>query len=324
MARGRDLSRYAGGDAVSAEATAPVAVEPPSLAGRVASWLRNPWGEPRFLRWFTWAYLLWTLAPVLIAVQFGFNDGRSRSAWQGFSMRWYWGDPDLSVWHDPSLRAAMFQTLKLAATTMLIAVPIGVALAIGLARWRGRGSKPANALMLFPLVTPEIVMGVSFFLVFVYLFPFVQLGTQAQILGHVTFTISYVVIIIRGRLFAIGPEYEEAARDLGASQWQAIRMVLLPMLGPAIFASLAIAAAISMDDFVISQFLTSDAATATIPVRLYSGLRLAPSPALNALATLLLLGVTVAIALSGLILRRSRLKRGQEGSATEDLARLEL
>jgi spermidine/putrescine transport system permease protein len=291
---------------------------------RVMTWLRNPWGRPRVLRWFTWGYLVWTLVPVVIAIQFGFNAGRSRTAWQGFSVRWYFDDPDLSVWHDASLRVALFQTLKLAVATMVIAVPIGVALALGLARWRGRGSKPANMLMLFPLVTPEIVMGVSLFLVFAYLFDFVDLGTGAQILGHVTFTISYVVIIIRGRLFAIGREYEDAAMDLGASRWQALRLVLLPMLSPAIFASLAIAAAISMDDFVISQFLQGDARSATIPVRLYSGLRLAPSPSLNALATILLVGLLVMVAVAGLILRWGRRRYSRGGSAAEELARLEL
>lgn len=294
------------------------------VATRIVTWLRNPWGQPRVLRWFTWVYLVWTLVPVIVAIQFGFNAGRSRTAWQGFSLRWYFDDPDLSVWHDPSLRDALLQTLKLAVATMVIAVPIGVALALGLARWRGRGAKPANLLMLFPLVTPELVMGVSLFLVFAYLFDFVDLGTGAQILGHVTFTISYVVIIIRGRLFAIGREYEEAAMDLGASRWQALRMVLLPMLSPAIFASLAIAAAVSMDDFVISQFLQGDGRTATIPVRLYSGLRLAPSPALNALATLLLLALLLLAAMAGLVLRSGRRRQSREGSAAEELARLEL
>jgi spermidine/putrescine transport system permease protein len=295
-----------------------------AVGQRVVTWLRNPWGRPRVLRWFTWVYLIWTLVPVAIAIQFGFNAGRSRTAWQGFSLRWYFDDPDLSVWNDPSLRDALFQTLELAAATMVIAVPLGVALALGLARWRGRGSKPANLLMLFPLVTPEIVMGVSLFLVFAYLFNFVDLGTGAQILGHVTFTISYVVIIIRGRLFAIGREYEEAAMDLGASRLQALRMVLLPMLAPAIFASLAIAAAISMDDFVISQFLQGGGRTATIPVRLYSGLRLAPTPALNALATLLLMGLLLLAAVAGVFLRWGRRRQTRGGSAAEELARLEI
>lgn len=308
---------------MSAETVGRQSVAPWSVR-QVGNWLANPWGRPRGLRVFTWAYIIWYLVPVLIAIQFGFNAGRSRSAWQGFSLRWYIGDPDLSVWHDPSLRSAMFQSLKLGGATMLIAVPIGVALALGLARWRGRGSRPANFLMLFPLVTPEIAMGVSLFLVFAYLFPFVRFGTEAQVLGHVTFTISYVVIVIRGRLFAIGREYEEAAMDLGASPWQAMRMVLLPLLYPAIFGSLAIAFAISIDDFVISQFLVGDQSSITIPVRLYSGLRLAPSPALNALATLLLLGSTVAVVVAGLFLRRVRRRGAGAESATEALARLDI
>jgi len=295
-----------------------------TFLGRLLAWWSNPWGQPRFLVLFAWAYVLWSLIPVAVAVMFGFNDGRSRSAWQGFSLRWYYQDPDFSVLHDPSLRDALVQSLKLAGLTMLIATPLGVALAIGLARWRGRGARPANFLMLFPLVTPEIVMGVALFLVFVHLFGFVQLGTQAQLLGHVTFTISYVVIVVRGRLFAVGREYEEAAIDLGASQWQAIRMVLLPMLAPAIWASLMIAFAISIDDFVITAFLTGDQSSATIPVKLYSAARAAPSPALNALASILLFASMLAIGIALSVMRRSRKKEGAQGSAVEDFARLEL
>ena len=295
-----------------------------TFLGCLLAWWSNPWGQPRFLVLFAWAYVLWSLIPVAVAVMFGFNDGRSRSAWQGFSLRWYYQDPDFSVLHDPSLRDALVQSLKLAGLTMLIATPLGVALAIGLARWRGRGARPANFLMLFPLVTPEIVMGVALFLVFVHLFGFVQLGTQAQLLGHVTFTISYVVIVVRGRLFAVGREYEEAAIDLGASQWQAIRMVLLPMLAPAIWASLMIAFAISIDDFVITAFLTGDQSSATIPVKLYSAARAAPSPALNALASILLFASMLAIGIALSVMRRSRKKEGAQGSAVEDFARLEL
>jgi spermidine/putrescine transport system permease protein len=291
---------------------------------RFKSWWSNPWGKPRFLVLFTWAYILWSLVPVAIAVQFGFNEGRSRSAWQGFSLRWYFHDPNLSVLHDPSLRAALVQSLQLAALTMLIATPLGVALAIGLARWTGWGARPANFLMLFPLVTPEIVMGVALFLVFVHLFGFVRLGTMAQVLGHVTFTVSYVVIVVRGRLFSVGREYEEAAMDLGASRWQALRSVLLPMLAPAIWASLMVAFAISIDDFVISAFLMGDASSTTIPVKLYSAARLAPSPALNALASILLFASMLAISIAILVMRRSRKKEGAEGSAVEDFARLDL
>lgn len=284
-------------------------------------WLRNPWSKPRVLVLVTWLYILWSLVPVIIAVQFSFNAGRSRSAWQGFSFRWYTGDPDLSVLHNEALREAMGQSLKLAALTMLIATPIGVALALGLARWRGPGAKASNFLMLFPLVTPEIVMGVALFLVFVYLFKVIDLGTEAQLIGHVTFSISYVVIVVRARLFTIGREFEEAAMDLGASPLQALRLVLLPMLAPAIFASLMIVFAISIDDFVISAFLQGGAESATVPILLYSAARNAPTPNLNAIATLMLVFSMLAIGIAIAFQRRGGRSRGE---AVEHFARLDI
>jgi len=291
---------------------------------RVRDWLANPWANPRWLAAFTAAYLVWALAPVLIAIQFSFNAGRSRSAWQGFSLRWYITDPALSVLNDDSLRLALLQSLKIAVLTMVIATPLGVGLALGLARWKGAGARPANTLMLLPLVTPEIVMGVALFLVFTNLFGFISLGTPAQLLGHVTFTLSYVVVVLRGRLFAVTAQYEEAAMDLGASRWQAMRLVLLPLLMPAIFAALALVFAISIDDFVISAFLVAEQSTVTLPVRLYSSTRLGPTPALNALATILLLITLSAIVMAGLALRRSRRRTGGAGSAVEDLAQLDM
>ncbi|MDQ5815478.1 MAG: ABC transporter permease [Actinomycetota bacterium] len=297
----------------------------PSLAARLRDRLSNPWGKPRFLSAFTWLYIAWSLVPVLIAVQFSFNAGRSRSTWQGFSLRWYTSDPDLSVLNDPALRSAMTQSLKLAVLTMLIATPIGVGLALGLARWRGRGSGASNLLMLFPLVTPEIVMGTALFLVFVFLLTFIQLGTEAQLIGHITFSISYVVIVVRGRLFAIGKEYEEAAMDLGASPTQAIRLVLLPLLAPAIFAALMIVFAISIDDFVISAFLSGGQGSETVPVRIYSNARAAPNPALNALASVMLVFSLLAIAAAILVHKRFS-SSGQKdgGEAVRDFARLEI
>lgn len=289
--------------------------------------MRNQWGKPRGLVLLTALYVLWSLIPVAIAVRFSFNDGRSRSTWQGFSTRWYVGDPAeaSSVLYDPSLRFALNQSLKLAMLTMLVATPIGVALAIGLARWRGRGSKSSNFLMLFPLVTPEIVMGVALFLVFDNLYDFVTFGTMAQFLGHVTFSISFVVIIVRGRLFAIGRDYEEAAMDLGASPSEAMRRVLLPLLTPALIASLAIVFALSIDDFVISQFLVGGADSVTIPVRLYSGARLAPPPSLNALATVLMVITIGAIVVAGLGVKYlGRRFGGGEDSALETVGRLEI
>ena len=290
---------------------------------RVRTWLRNPWGKPRFLILFTALYLVWSIVPILIAVRFSFNEGRSRSTAQGWSLRWYTGDPDASVLHDPTLHSALAQSLRLAAVAVLVTVPLGVALAVGLTRWRGRGAGTARGISLATLVTPEIVMGTALLLVFIELLTFIPLGTIAQAIGHITFSIIFVVIIVRGRLLAIGPEYEEAARDLGASRLQAIRLALLPMLIPAIVASGIIVFAISMDDFVISAFLSSGTDTDTVPVRIYSQGRTAPTPALNALATVTLV-LTIVIALVGFLLWRGvRAARGQTGSTVGEFAALD-
>jgi spermidine/putrescine transport system permease protein len=291
---------------------------------RVRGWLSNPWGRPRFLVLVTWAYMVWALVPVLIAIQFSFNDSRSRTVWHGFSTKWYWGDPVNSVWNDPALRAALSQSLKLAAADVVIATPIGVALALGLARWRGRGSGPSNFLMLFPLVTPEIVMGVSLLLLFTQLFTFVHTGTTAQVLGHVTFSISYVVVIVRGRLFSIGREYEEAAADLGATPSVALYRVLLPLLTPAIVASAAIVFAISIDDFVISQWLSNGADTTTVPMTIYNATRAAPLPSTNAIASIMVL-ITLASVVAGFLVWRvfTRGERGAGKSAIRDFATLD-
>ena len=262
----------------------------------------------------TWLYVLWSLVPVLIAVRISFNSGKSRSAFQSMSMRWFTGDPS-SVWRSDELQTALVNTLKLAGLTMLIATPIGVAMAIGLQRWRGRLSRGANNLMLLPLVTPEIVLGVSLFLVFTQVYTSVPRGFTTQLLGHVTFTMSYVVIIVRGRLLSIGGQFEEAARDLGASRIQALRMVLLPQLWPAIFASLIVVFATSVDDFVISSFLSTGAGTETVPIKIYSSARAAATPNVNALATVTLLITLVAVVVAWTIMRLFR-KSGVDGDAS--------
>src|SRR5581483_5856143 len=276
--------------------------------------LRNPWGQPRFLVATTWLYMVWALIPVAVAILFSFNAGRSRSVWQGFSIRWWWGDPSLSIFHDPDYTHALVHSLELAALDMLIATPLGVLLALGLARWRGRGSGVANGLMLVPLVTPEIVMAVSLLVVFTQLaiFPFaaVHLGTTAQVIGQVTFSLSYVVVIVRGRLASIGSQYEEAARDLGATPVGALRLVLLPLLAPAIRASMLIVFALSIDDFVVTQYMSSNASTTTIPMFLYANARGGTAtPALNALASILvvttLFGVGIAYAVYSVLGRRA-------------------
>jgi spermidine/putrescine transport system permease protein len=267
------------------------------------SWLRNPWGRPRWLLVITVLYILWSIVPVAIAILFAFNSGRSRTTWQGFSFRWFTGATG-SVFHDPALQGALKHTLVLAVICVAVATPLGVALALGLQRWRGPGGGTVNTVMLLPLVTPEIVMGVALLLLFLRVFPGIGLGTPAQAIGQVTFTLSYVVVIVRGRLTSIGPEYEEAAADLGAPPHDQLFRVVLPLLVPAIIASGAVAFALSIDDFVVTQYLSGNASTTTVSMLLYASARGAPTPALNALATVALLITLATLALAFLVYRR--------------------
>jgi spermidine/putrescine transport system permease protein len=280
------------------------------------SWLRNPWAKPRALVVVTGLYILWSILPVAIAVLFAFNNGRSRTAWQGFSTRWFTGSTG-SVFNDPALQGALKHTLILAVICVGLATPLGVALALGLQRWRGPGGGTINTVMLLPLVTPEIVMGVALLLLFLRVFPGIGLGTPAQAIGQVTFTLSYVVVIVRGRLTSIGREYEEAAADLGAPPHDQLVRVVLPLLAPAIIASAAVAFALSIDDFVVTQYLSSDASTTTVSMLLYASARGAPTPALNAIATVALVITLATLALAFVVYRR--FAGGREAAAVAAL-----
>ena len=289
--------------------TSPV---PPAASG--FHWWRNPWRNPWFLKGFTWLYLAWSILPVAIAVWFSFNVGSSRSSWQGFSLRWYYKDPVLSVWHDPDLHTALFQTLRLAVLTTVIAVPIGVAFAIGIDRWHSRTASAFNFQMLLSFVMPELIIGVTLLFVFTQLLTFAHLGTKAQLLGLITFQVSYPVIIVRARLLSIGKEMEEAAMDLGASPTQAIRHVLMPLLYPAVFASIVLVFADVIDDFVIVRYLSLGASTEPMSVKIFNSARASPTPALNALATIMLATSLLAVTIGWLAYRR--FTRGERGGKT--------
>lgn len=274
------------------------------MRGPVA-WWRDPWRPPRILLGATAVYLVWSLVPVLIAVLFSFNDGRSRTQWQGFSFRWYWGDPAKSVWHDAALHTALLQTLKLGVITTLITVPLGVMFAIGIDRWRGRLPAGANMLMLISFVVPEVLLAVALLFVVTSLALPITLGTSAQVVGLVTFQIAYPAVLVRARLATIGKQYEEAAMDLGATPLGALNRVTLPMLIPAIFASTVLVFADVIDDFVLVRYLSGDASTEPVSVKIYNTARAAPTPALNALATLLLVAAVTAIVVGFLVYRRT-------------------
>ncbi len=301
---------------------ATITATPRAQGGTLArfwGWARNPWGKPRFLVVITWTYMVWALAPVLLAMAFSFNNGRSRSVWQGFSLQW-WTSNAGSIKNDPQYLSALEQSLRLAAGDMLVSTPLGIALAIGLTRWRGYGQKPANFLMLFPLVTPELVMATSLFMVFTQItvepFAAIHFGTTAQLVGQVTFSVSYVVVIVRSRLLSIGKEYEEAARDLGATPFGALRLALFPLLYPAMFAGAMIVFATSIDDFVVTQYMSGGSSSTTIPMLIYGNARGGTTtPALNAIATVMVVLTLVSVALAFIGYRF--LGRGQSGGGTQ-------
>jgi spermidine/putrescine transport system permease protein len=265
------------------------------VAGTKASkarFLRNPWRHPWFLEGFTWLYLIWSLAPIAIAVLFSFNNGKSQASYQGVSMRWYWADHVNSIWYNPQLHSAMFVTLKLSALTTVIAVPIGVAFALGINRWRGFIPSSFNFIMILSFVVPELIFGVAMFFIFTQMpgLKEVGLGTIAEILGLVTWNVSWPAIIVQGRLVTIGKQYEEASADLGCTQFQTMRRVMLPLLTPAIFASAILVFSGVIDDFVIVDLLSSNATNTPMSVIIYSTQHGGNGgPALNALATVMLL-----------------------------------
>jgi spermidine/putrescine transport system permease protein len=300
--------------------TAPAkdATQAPARQPRVWRPRANPWRRPWFLEGFTWLYLIWSLVPIGIAVLFSFNNGKSQSVWQGFSWRWYFSDPLNSVLHNPELHAAVVQTLRLSVYTTLIAVPLGVAFALGINRWRGYTSASFNFIMLLSFVIPELIFGVAMFFVFTVLFTTVHLGTLAETLSLVTWNVSWPAIIVQARLASIGKQYEEAAADLGANQFQTMRRVMLPLLAPAIFASAVLVFSGVIDDFVLVDLLNSNASNTPMSVYIYSTQRGGNGgPALNALGTIMLV-MTFVIATIGYISYRW-LTRGERGSGVQAL-----
>ncbi len=253
---------------------------------------RNPWRHPWLLEGWTWLYLVWSLAPIAIAVLFSFNHGKSQATYQGLTWRWYWGDKVNSIWHNPALHAAIFETLKLSAYTTLIAVPIGVAFALGINRWRGFLPSSFNFIMILSFVVPELIFGVAMFFVFTKMpgLDTVGLGNWAEVLGLVTWNVSWPAILVQARLVTIGKQYEEASADLGCTQFQTMRRVMLPLLTPAIFASAILVFSGVIDDFVIVDLLSSNASNTPMSVIIYSTQHGGNGgPALNALATVMLL-----------------------------------
>ena len=251
--------------------------------------------KPRFLRVFTAGVYFFLFAPIVVVILFSFNSIKSLVSFDGFSLTWYEAFLD-----NPELRESLFASLEIALLTMLAATVIGTALAIGLVRSRTRWAPGANVLMLVPLVTPEIVAGISALLIFSQLG--IQLSFWTIVLAHITFSISYVTIVVRARMAAISDEVEEAAMDLGATRWQSVRLVLVPALWPAVLAAGLLVFAFSFDDFVLSFFTTGEDLQ-PLPVRIWSAIRFGLDPTINAIGTLMMVVSLTAIGLAVILPR---------------------
>ncbi|HET6174961.1 MAG TPA: ABC transporter permease [Gaiellales bacterium] len=252
---------------------------------------RKGFDRPRFLWVMYVAMCLYLFVPILVVIVYSFNSSNSLQVFGGLSTRWY-----RAFWNDPQIKDSLVASFEVAAVTMVVATILGTLLAFGLARARGRIGGSANILMLLPLITPEIVTAVGLLLLFG------RVGTPLSLktimLGHITFSISYVTVIVRARLSLLNREVEEAAMDLGATELGALRLVTLPALYPAIAASALLVFVLSFDDFVTSVFV-SGAGTSPLPVRIYSLLRVGVSPEINAVGTTMI-GITLLLALATL------------------------
>jgi spermidine/putrescine transport system permease protein len=251
--------------------------------------------RPRFLRVFTGLFFGFLFAPIALVVLFSFNSARSLQNFEGFSLRWY-----ERFLESESLRSSLVASIEIALLTMVVSTAIGTLLAYGLVRARTRWSEGLNVLMLIPLVTPEIVAGASALLLFTQVG--LQLSLTTIILGHITFSISYVTVVVRARLATIEREVEDAAMDLGATRMQTFRLVTLPALWPAIIAAGLLVFALSFDDFVMSFFTTGESPQ-PLPVRIWSAIRFGVTPTINAIGTFMLLISTLTIGLALLLPR---------------------
>ncbi len=242
----------------------------------------------RWLTAFAVAIYAFLFAPIVVLIAFSFNDSRRTFVWRGFTLDWY---PKLFANGD--LLDALRITLEVAAVAVLASTILGALLGLGLARLRFRGSGATETLLLLPMVTPEIIMGISLLIFFFQLFGAV--GSVGQIsIAHITFCISYVAVTVRARASGMDPQLEEAARDLGASAFEAFRHVTLPLIAPAVVAGAMIAFALSFDDLVVTSFNAGVGST-TLPIFIYSAIKFGVTPQLNAISTIIVAVVSIAL-----------------------------
>lgn len=261
---------------------------------------------------FSLQFFAFIYAPLFVIIGYSFNSNPvNMMIWEGFTLDWYTGLFGLSdratgvgnraayIESTDQMLAALRTSLTVALFTTAISTVIGTATAIALARYRFRGRGFYNGFLLLPMMMPDIVLGIGLLIFFVTLG--MKLSLLTIIIGHCTFLTSYVFIIVQARITGLDPALEEASADLGASEWTTLRKVLLPQLAPGIMGGALLAFVISMDDLVITYFISGVGDT-TLPVFIFGMIRRGVKPEINAIATLIILA-SVIIAALGLWLR---------------------
>ncbi len=245
----------------------------------------------------TAAVLLFFYAPIVVLVINSFNASRFGGSWEGFTLKWY-----EKLWNNDDIWSALWTSLGLATLASLTAMVLGTLAAFALHRFQSRLQKIHLGTLTVPLVMPDILMGISLLLFFVALG--VPTGFTTIWIAHVTFCLSYVTMVVLGRLQDFDFTLVDAARDLGAGRWQTLRRVVLPLLAPGIIAGGLLAFTLSIDDFVITFFVQGPGTT-TLTLRVYSMMKVSQNmPVINALATILLALTFAVVTLSFKLTRK--------------------
>ena len=240
---------------------------------------RNPFVTAAAVGVYAFLYI-----PLIVVAIFSFNDSRLNAEWVGFTLKWY----RQLLENDAMLQAAA-NSLIIATCAAIVAGVLGTLAGVALHRFR---QKWLTALVLGPVAMPDILIGVSLLLTFMLMN--ISLGMMSIILAHVTFCIGFVAMAVLSRMAGMDDSLLEAARDLGASPWQSFRLITLPLLMPGIVAGMMMAFTLSIDDFVVT-FFTAGVGSSTLPLEIYSMVKIAVTPEVNAISTLLMLLTLVLI-----------------------------
>jgi spermidine/putrescine transport system permease protein len=257
------------------------------------------------------ATFLMLYAPIILLVVYSFNDSRRNIVWRGFTFKYY-----EKAWNNESLIEAFVNSLSIAVVNTVVATILGVLVAIALWRFRFPGKAAYEGFMVLPIVIPEICMGVAMMAFFARVgwptdLPW-PLTLSNIMIAHIAFSFPFVAVTVRGRLVGFNRELEDASKDLGASEWQTMRYIVLPYLRPGIIAGALIAFTLSLDDFVIT-FFTAGPNSITLPVKIFSMVRFSVTPEVNAASTVLIVITVIAAVLAMRFQSLSRRAAGEEG-----------